>query len=518
MEDKAEVILITRPRRFGKTMAMSMLEHFLKQEGKPDLFKGLKVSADKDFCALHQNKYPLIFLSFKDIKKLVFKDSFSAFKNVFSDLYSLHRNILEGDVLFPEEKKYFIQILNKEIEDSVALGSALKNLISYTYRKYNKKPILLLDEYDTPIHSAYNEGYYREMIDFKRHLLGSTLKDNDDLEKCVMTGITRVAQESLFSGLNNVKAYTVLDEKYGQYFGFTKEEVTNLLDKPFDIEPIESWYNGYQIGDYRVYNPWSVLECLSNNHKLRPYWNNTSDNALVYKLIDNAGIGLKENFENLVRRLPQIQVINPNVTFNYLEKDEGSIWSLLLHTGYLTVLEQNINEQDRLEATLAIPNREVMLIFEDIIRNWFSISGDDSYDRFIKTLENDNVAGFCGFIKTYINLSGSYFDFNSTTPEKIFHTLMLGLVVGFRAYDVSSNREAGKGRYDIILSPKKPGKRGIILEFKVCEKEDMLESTAKEALTQIVDKKYTDAFHGQEVLCIGIAFCGKELAFEFALI
>jgi hypothetical protein len=357
------------------------------------------------------------------------------------------------------------------------------------------------------------------MIGFMRIVLGEALKDNNELGKAVITGITRVAKESLFSGVNNLEVYSLLRKHYGQYFGFTEEEVKSILpgDGSIPIEPICEWYNGYQIGEYRVYNPWSIINCLKNDGILSPYWVNTSDNALVYRMVENAKPSVKIRFEELIQGKTQLQELSDNLTFGYLENDENAIWTLLVHTGYLNVVSSELDDNGQLFAIIAIPNKEVMSVYVQMVKKWFMLSNQASnyYNELLATLEQGDVSGFKEHIAEYIRESGSYFDFGKNTPERVFHVFMLGLLVGLRGkYEINSNKEAGNGRYDIIFIPRNSQQRGIILEFKTIDKVDLLPSKAKEALEQIKDKKYFQIFkqrNVESVLAIGLAFCGKQV-------
>ena len=301
IQDGADVILITRPRRFGKTLTMSMLYYFLQcqQLLNQNIFENLAISQDKSFCEKHQNKYPVIFVSFKDIKLSSYQEAYKAIVVLMKNLYAEHDYLLEDDILRPHEKALFNEILNQKA-DTANLHEAIQQLSLYLAKKFGIGPIILIDEYDTPIQAAYLEGYYDQMIELMRNIFGPSLKDNDHLEKAVVTGITRVAQESLFSGVNNFAVYTILRGKYGQYFGFTESEVVLLIKatgSQVSLELVRDWYNGYKVGEYVVYNPWSIITCLDNEGKLEPYWLNTSSSDLIRRFIEKAngsfGINLK---------------------------------------------------------------------------------------------------------------------------------------------------------------------------------------------------------------------------------
>lgn len=522
--DGAKVILITRPRRFGKTLNLSMLYYFLQRNHCQDenLFKHLAVSKDLNFCEIHQNQYPVIFISFKDIKKSSYTAAYDDIVRLIKDLYSRHRDLLDGTLLYDDEKATFMTLLNQEGTQS-DIESAIKHLSEYITRKFNKAPIILIDEYDTPIQEAYLKGYYSDIIDLMRNILGQALKDNAFINKAVLTGITRIAQESLFSGVNNLEIYSLLREKYGQYFGFTESEVSRLITETgqkVSLNAIKEWYNGYQIGKYILYNPWSIIGCLRNNGNLKPYWLNTSSNDLIRELLTKADYALKEQFEILLQGKTIEKPLLENLVFTDLDKKEETIWSLLLYTGYLNVLYSEIRGF-QLIAQVSIPNKEVMYVYEEIVAGWFRRGTSlASYKRFIRSLSLGEVNIFKQCLSDYIMETGSYFDFNQNTPEKVFHSFMLGLVVGLKdEYIIRSNQESGLGRFDVIFIPKNKQRSGILLEFKTSETIDLLLDKAQEALEQIKDKRYIEIFKQHDItsiLAIGLAFCGKrmELVYE----
>ncbi len=529
VEDASRVILITRPRRFGKTLNLSMLRYFLQNNGNSNdhnLFENLAISKYTDFCLAHQNKYPLIFISFKDVKASTYKDAYSGISLLLSELYREHRYLLEEGNLDSAEKENFLAMIKQETTDNTQFANSIKKLAELAERKFQVKPIILIDEYDTPIQSSYLEGYYEEMIELMRRLLGSSLKDNSALSKAVLTGITRISQESLFSGLNNIKVYSLLNEKYGQYFGFSEEEVIKLKNEAgleeLPLEDIKNWYNGYRIRKYTLYNPWSIINCLSNKGELAPYWLNTSSNDLVRVLVSNADYSFKKDFEKLLQGDIIEKPIFENLVFPELKTTEEAIWSLLLYAGYLNVLQTEIRTFQTI-AQICIPNREVMYIYDGIIAGWFRRNSSlDSYIKFTKSLKEGDINDFKRYIGEMLEL-GSYFDFNKNTPESVFHSFMLGLTVGLKdEYIIKSNIESGKGRFDVAFIPKTKERhtkhQGIVLEFKTAESEDLLASKAREALMQIKDREYTHLLKQHEVtkvLAIGLAFCGKKVEAEY---
>jgi len=519
INDSAKVILITRPRRFGKTLNLSMLYYFFQQNNieEENLFKNLLISEDQEFCKKHQNQYPVIFISFKDVKKSSYTAAYEDFVRLIRDLYSQHRYLLEDEVLYEDEKVVFMTLLNQQAAQR-DIESAIKQLTVYITRKFNKSPIILIDEYDTPIQEAYLSSYYQEMMDLMRSMLGQALKDNSCLGRAVITGITRVSQESLFSGLNHLKVYSLLREKYGQYFGFTEEEVIKLIKdtkQKVSLNAIKEWYNGYQLGKHILYNPWSIINCLDNEGKLQPYWLNTSSNALIIQLLSKAKPIIKQQFEALLQGEIIEQPLSESLIFQNIETEVESLWSLLLYAGYLKVISSELNDY-QLMAKIAIPNKEVRFIYDKIIAGWFSKAVSlESYTNFIQSLTEGDMDKFKMYITSYIMQTGSYFDFNSNTSEQIFHVFILGLVVGLRdRYNIHSNKESGLGRFDVICVPKDKEERAILLEFKVSDTAELLIEKAKEALLQIKEKQYIELLKQQEiksVLAIGLAFYGKQM-------
>lgn len=518
MQDGAKVILVTRPRRFGKTLNLSMLYYFFRKNHSDNekLFDGLKVSEDLQFCKEHQQQYPVIFISFKDIKKSNYGDAYADIVALIKELYGEHRYLLEGDVLHEDEKNTFKALLNENANQS-NIESAIKKLSNYMARKFKKAPIILIDEYDTPIQEAYLHDYYDEMITLMRGIFGQALKDNPDLHKAIITGITRISQGSLFSGLNNLAVYSLLREKFGQYFGFTEEEVLKFIeDNPsISFSALKEWYNGYQVGKYVLYNPWSILSCLANNGILKPYWINTSTNGLITKLLSNADLLVKQQFEELLQGKVVERPLSEDLVFADIETKESALWSLLLYAGYLKVLSSEFHDY-RLLAKIAIPNKEISFLYSGIVADWFvSKISLDSYELFVKSLADGDMDKFKMFLSTYIMQTGSYFDFSKNTPEEIFHVFILGLVVGLRNhYIINSNQESGLGRFDVVFIPKDKNRNGILLEFKTSDTPDLLLPKAQEALEQIKDRKYVEIFKQHNVpsvLAIGLAFCGKQM-------
>lgn len=524
MEDGGDVILITRPRRFGKTLNLSMLYYFLRKNHSQahNLFRGLKISEEREFCDAHQQQYPVIFVSFKDVKEASYVEAYSEIVKLIRRLYSEHRYLLEGDLLFPDEKERFMAFLTEKADKSDIKG-AIKQLSEHMQKKFNKAPIILIDEYDTPIQEAYLHNYYEKMIRLMRSILGKALKDNKTLGKAVLTGITRIAQESLFSGVNNLSVYTLLREKYGQYFGFTEDEVLKLHTESKQTVPIASikeWYNGYQIGKNVLYNPWSIISCFDNSGELKPYWVHTSSNDLITQLLSTAKPMVKQQFEELLQGKTIEQPIFENLVFLDLPTREEALWSLLLYAGYLKVISSTLQGY-QLIASITIPNKEVSFVYDKVVAGWFGETiSMASYNEFVQSLRDRDMDKFKSYLSSYIMQSGSYFDFKKNKSEQVFHVFILGLVVGLRDYYViNSNQESGLGRFDVTFIPKDKQKPGIVLEFKMSPNAKDSLKKAHEALDQIKDNHYIEVFKQHEitsVLAIGLAFFGKqvELAHE----
>lgn len=518
--DGSKVILITRPRRFGKTLNMSMLYHFLKKDHAETLFEGSKIAEDVEFCNTHQGQYPVIFITFKDVKRDTYDSALGEIKDLMRKLYVAHIDLLEGNTLLESEKKIYQSIIDQTAEDAHLTG-AIQALSEYMHKKFKQEAMILIDEYDTPIQEAYLKGYYDEMISLMRGIFGKALKGNSSLKKAVVTGIARVAQESLFSGVNNFDSYGVLQEQYGQYFGFTEEEVVKLSVESHNtassIADIKEWYNGYQVGRYTLYNPWSIIKCLKQKGELACYWINTGGDGLINELLKQARPGVKQQLEELLQGNVLELPLSENLVFPNLATREEALWSLLLYAGYLKVLFREYRDYE-LIAKIAIPNKEVGFVYKQIIMGWFQdIMGRSPYLRFVQSLEEGNMDEFKRYLSDYIMQAGSYNEFNNKTSEKTFHVFVLGLVIGLRdRYVIHSNQEGGFGRFDVILIPKDKNKNrdGILLEFKVSETPELMLKKAEEGLGQIKDQRYVERFKQEGVggaLIIGVAFCGKAL-------
>ena len=525
-ENLDDVTLITRPRRFGKTLTMSMTEQFfsVNYEGRGELFEGLSIWEDEKYREL-QGTCPVISLSFANVKESSYESTVQRINQILTNLYYEYSFVLEGDSLLSEEKEDFRSVSKSMPE--VTATMALHQLSRFLYKYYHKKVIILLDEYDTPMQEAYVNGYWEELVSFTRSMFNSTFKTNPYLNRAIMTGITRVSRESIFSDLNNLEVVTTTSEKYADCFGFTEEEVFAALDEcgmPDRKQEVKSWYDGFTFGDHTdIYNPWSVLNYL-DKRKAGTYWANSSSNSLVGKLIREGSADIKQEFEDLISGKPIIKPIDEQIVYGELEGNEEGIWSLLLASGYLKVLdyEEDWESVDAPDYELALTNREVRRMFCVMVRDWFGRSRRE-YNEFIKAMLADDLKTMNYYMNKVALATFSSFDVGNkpseaAEPERFYHGFVLGLLVELAdRYTVTSNRESGFGRYDVMLEPKHEDD-GIILEFKVQDPEDEkeLSDTVKAALEQIEKKKYETILMEkgvprEKVRKYGFAFCGKNV-------
>ena len=538
-ENEDIVTLITRPRRFGKTLNMNMLECFFsnKYKDRGDLFEGLDIWKEEKYRKL-QGTYPLIFLSFADVKKDNFKDTKNDIISIINEAYKQHSYLIGSNILTDAEKGIFDKFenyskntdVNKEISNEIVCR-AIKDLASMLYRTFGKKVIILLDEYDTPMQEAYVNGYWKELVAFTRSLFNATFKTNPYLERAIMTGITRVSKESIFSDLNNLVVVTTTSNQYETAFGFTEEEVFNALDEQGlsdKKQEVKSWYDGFTFGDSRdIYNPWSIINYLKYK-KFTTYWADSSSNGLINNLIQKGSPYIKTMLETLIRGEKINVIIDEQIVFSELDYSEDAVWSLMLASGYLKVIsseELNLIRESDNEYELAITNREILFMFRKMILRWFTPAKRET-NEFIKALINGDVESMNAYMNKVTLKTISYFDSGNSPsdeePERFFHGLVLGLMVDqTENYIITSNRESGYGRYDIMLEPIDKLNENlpcIVIEFKVInpKKEKTLEETVEAALNQIEDKGYDAELvkrgvKKENIHHYGFAFKGKNV-------
>ena len=527
-ESGDSVTLITRPRRFGKTLNISMLEHFFSVDYKDreDLFEGLVIWQEEKYRQL-QGTYPVISLSFANIKEMNYEQTKLKISQLIKNLYSKYEFLFDSNALTEADKDFMKKVVKdlNDVDATMAIHQLAKNLYQY----YGKKVIILLDEYDTPMQEAYVQGFWDDMVSFTRSLFHSTFKTNPYMARGIMTGITRVSKESVFSDLNNLEVVTTTSNKYATSFGFTEEEVFSALDEcglENEKEKVKRWYDGFIFGKYKdIYNPWSIINFLDKK-EYATYWANTSSNSLVSKLIREGSHRIKKSFEGLLNDEPLHCSVDEQIVYHQLNHNEGAIWSLLLASGYLKVLSKEKEEQisctNRPMYELCITNLEVKRMFFYMVRDWFSRT-EDCYHEFVAAL----LIGDKKAMNVYMNRVSmemfSYFDTGKgpsmEEPERFYHGFVLGLIVELSdRYFITSNRESGFGRYDVMLEPKMGEYDGIILEFKVHDSEDEkdLKDTVQAALSQIEEKQYEASLIAkgipkERIRKYGFAFEGKKV-------
>jgi len=515
VNDMTAVHLITRPRRFGKTLNLSMLKYFYDIEGNTEnrkLFDGLYIS--NSLAMSEQGKYPVIFLSFKDVKADSSLEMMENIAILMKNLYDKFEYIREK--LNQSNLMEFDEIWLKK--DNANLRGALLNLCSYLKEYYNQDVILLIDEYDTPMVSAYEHGYYDEIKMFFTTLYGSALKENPALKKAVLTGIMRISKGNIFSGLNNVKVNSILEDDFAEYFGITEKEVEkSLIEYGLEerLPEVQKWYNGYIFGGVRVYNPFSITNFLDRK-KIMPYWVNTSSNTLINKVLKEASSSIFEELSKLFQRETINKTIDVYSNFNELKNTE-QIWYLLTNAGYLTPVE----EIDFGKYSIRIPNEEVHYFFErDFIRNF--LGSVDNFDRTLSYLLEGDFDNFTYELENIMLNSVSCFDFNSNSKESHYHVFILGMLLGLRRrYYIHSNREGGRGRYDLVVEPMDKSKNGLVIEFKVAKEKEELEKASEEALAQIEEKRYYEGLRDrgvERIILVGISFYQRDFKLQGKII
>lgn len=517
IESQTIVGLFTRPRRFGKTLNMSMIQRFFEKtdESNAYLFDGLKIS-EFPGCMQYQGQYPVISLSLKSMKQGSYKDAFHMFKVLIAREYDRHKDILKSDKISDSEKDLFHSILTQKAEDAIYLDS-IKFLSDIIVKYYNKNVIILIDEYDVPLESAFHQGFYMDMVNLIRSVFESALKTNSSLDRAFLTGCLRVSKESIFTGLNNLDIFTIISPMFTDSFGFTPDEITDIL-KYYKLEDkaneIKEWYDGYLFGDTQIYNPWSTINYIKNltvnpNYPCKPYWSNTSSNEIVKRLIEESNDRTKNAIEELINGTPVRSQIYEDITYGTIDVNSEYIWSFLLFTGYLKVINyETIGDETYYE--MVIPNTEVKSIYKNTIRAWFEkkINADGRTDILEAILKAD-AEKLEDLLCTWMVNTISCFD----EQENYYHGFVTGLVSGFNGYMVVSNRESGNGRFDLVVKQRSKWNYAAILEFKIVDKYNQMTKACEDALKQIEEKDYEASLRDEQyenISKLGICFCQKR--------
>ena len=517
LENKETVNLFTRPRRFGKTLNMSMLQRFFEATEKSNayLFDGLKIAAYPEYMA-YQGKYPVISVSLKSMKQASYTDAFYMYKNLIAKEYEKHKIILESNQILDSEKEVFQNIMEQRADQNVYLNS-IRTLSDILAKYYEKNVIILIDEYDVPLENAYHEGFYDDMTNLIRSCFESALKTNPSLEFAVLTGCLRVSRESIFTGLNNLKTYSITKNKFSQYFGFTQAEMQEILQN-FSLEQyagtIAKWYDGYRFGLTEIYNPWSVLNCIDSYLQndmvaCEPYWSNTSSNRIVKRLIEESNERTKSMVEELINGTPIHTQIFEDVTYGTIDVNQDYIWSFLLFTGYLKIISCE-TFGDETYYDMVIPNVEIKSIYKNTIRSWFiDHINRDSRTDILESVIHADAEKLEDLLCTWLTNTISCFD----EQENYYHGFVTGLVSGFNGYMVVSNRESGNGRFDLVVKQRSRWHHAAILEFKVVEKYNQMTKACEDALKQIEEKDYEASLRDEQyenIAKLGICFCQKR--------
>ena len=525
IDGHAKATLITRPRRFGKTLSMSMLYYFFTNEhaeANRALFEGTRIEAAGERYMSEQGSRPVVFLSLKDIKAPDFGRMLSGFEELTKNMYKKFRYLLEGEVLFPEEKKVFQSILNMEanLRD---LQYSLSNLLDYLSRCHQKKVLVLIDEYDAPIQSAWDHGYYGEAIDFVRNYLSSVLKSNQNLDFAVLTGVLRIAKESIFSSLNNLEVASVAYGEYREAMGFTYGEIQQLaadFQAEGKLAEIKLWYDGYNFEGQEIYNPWSVINYFKHGCRPGAYWVNTSGNSILREMLAHATSSQIKALTDLLHGRKIYATLDEGVIYDGIYQNSNALFSMLLTTGYLTMVDYPDYAEGETRSTMRIPNREISYLFKGEIMAYLESTSSDNtlLHNLTDSLLSGQAADFAEALSNYLRLLASFYD--TAARESFYHGLVLGLLATLMPrFEVVSNRESGYGRFDIAIFPGPKQSVGALLEFKVADSEGELPERAKEALLQIKGNKYISEFEQRgvkEVWQYGIAFCGKKCHIEAA--
>ena len=524
MDAAGQVLLLPRPRRFGKTLNLSTLRYFFEKTDEPNdhLFRDLAIWEAGDQYRSACGRHPVVFLTLKDVKTDDWDDCLEMLRQLIADEYLRHDYLASAETLKDLERKEYDEILTGQAP-AVGYQASLKTLLTHLENYHQQKVVLLIDEYDTPIHAGYVHGYYDQVVTFMRNWLSGALKDHSSLAKGVLTGILRVAKESIFSGLNNLRVYNLLDQgPFADQFGFTEPEVRKVLGdfgESDRLAEVEEWYNGYDFGGNVIYNPWSILGFLdSAPRECQPYWVNTSSNDLVHQLVQGGGDALREDIEALMAGQPLSRTVEDNTVFRDLEQSEDAVWSFLLFSGYLRASDPKTVGLDRIYE-LSIPNLEVKWLYTHVIRNWLKKHLSSSKLRALgQALVSGRVEQFAALLQELVLTMLSFHDTEKgagLTPEAVYQAFVLGLLADLgHAYVIRSNREAGLGRADILMAPRDTSQHGVIMEFKSWEEGRAAEEQLDSALAQIEEKRYAAELAAEgleQILKLGIVFDGKEL-------
>jgi hypothetical protein len=523
INDASRVLLFPRPRRFGKTLNMSMLQYFFSNKNTEEnrrLFDGLVITQSPVFEE-HFGQYPVISLSFKSCKGDSYEKIYYSIRSVIAKAFKEYKFILEKDKFFKTELEKFNSIIEEKANESL-LSESILLLTEFLHRYYQKTVFILIDEYDTPVHEAYLNGFYTQAIDFLRTLLGNTLKGNQHLQKGVLTGILRVSKESMFSDLNNVEVYSVLNKNYNRYFGFTQSEVDEMLDYyglSHSHQDVKNWYNGYYFGNEEIYNPWSILSFVKNNGEFKPYWLSTSANALVHNLIKDSDKTVKKDIEDALNNTPVYSTIDENISFDFLKNSRGHILSFLVQTGYLKARYHDFVGSDRIYQ-IEIPNIELSKIYYTVIETWFNESiGSKELDDMLNALIASDIKTFERILSKFVLETLSYFNVGRRTKEveRVFQAFLLGMLISLKdRYEVYSEKESGYGRFDVSVIPKDKSKQAIIMELKSIDtfNNETKEQTLEAALQQIEDRRYETILRQQgctNIMKMAVTFDGKRV-------
>ena len=520
IDSASPVSLFTRPRRFGKTLNMSMLRYFFEKTNSDNtcLFDGLKISQAGEKYLSHLGKYPVISLSMKSMEQDTFQDTIAEFSKIISVEFRKHKYLLNELDMFESDREEFLNICNRR--DEASYESSIKFLTDCLYEASEQKVIVLIDEYDVPLQNAKIKGFYDQMVAFIRALLNKALKTNDSLEFAVLTGCLRISKESIFTGLNNMDVCSVTSNTGSKFFGFTEKEVKTILDEnnlSDCFDEVKEWYDGYLFGETEIYNPWSVMNYIrqaatSSESLPVPYWSHTSSNSIVREMIEKSGSSVRKDIERLMSGQSIRKPLYDALTYAEIEVHSDSIWSFLLHTGYLKAIHKQLDkETNRILLDLVIPNKEVYTIYRDTISQWFdnTVHSVGTSDLFEAVIHGDS-AKFELIVRRWLHESISYYD----TKENFYHGFLAGLLIGNdAAYTIESNREAGNGRSDIQIYEPITQSLAVIIEVKPSESEGTLEAMAEKALQQIDEKQYAEPFvqrKYQKIIKYGAAFYGKN--------